>query len=166
MSTITETSLQHELLVDLQLKSWTTHVSRITQLLNLLSDEALAREIAPGKNTGTYILGHLVAVNDGMRKLMGLGTSLYPQYTEPFVTSSDKSGNQFPAITELKKAWTHVNDELAKGFQGMRLSDWLDRHTSVSAEDFAREPHRNKLNIVISRTSHLAYHLGQLVLLK
>jgi hypothetical protein len=166
MNTIAESSLQHELFVNLQLKSWTTHIDRISQLINVLSDEALAKEIAPGKNTGTYILGHLVAVNDGMSKLIGIGNNLYPQYTEPFVTSPDRSGKQFPPITELKKAWTHVNHELAIGFKGMRSPDWLDRHTAVSVEDFAKEPHRNKLNIVISRTAHLAYHLGQLVLLK
>ncbi len=37
---------------------------------------------------------------------------------------------------------------------------------AVTAEDFAREPHRNKLNIVLNRTGHVSYHLGQLVLLK
>lgn len=164
--TTAEPSVQHELYVDIQLRSWATHVSRISQVLNTLSDDALTKEIAPGKNTGTYILGHLVAVNDGMFKLMGLGSALYPQYTEPFVTSPDRSGKQFPPIAELKAAWTRVNDELMKGFQSMRSSDWLDRHTAVTAEDFVKEPHRNKLNIVNSRTAHLAYHWGQLVLLK
>jgi hypothetical protein len=166
MSTITEPPVQHEFYIDLQLKSWTAHVTRMSQLLNALSDEALAKEIAPGKNTGTYILGHLAAVNDGMLKLMGLGNALYPQYIEAFVTSPDKSGKPFPPVAELRTAWTKVNEELMKGFRGMRSSDWLDRHTAVSAEDFAKEPHRNKLNIVISRTTHLAYHWGQLVLLK
>jgi hypothetical protein len=166
MNTITEPSVQHEFYVDLQLKSWTTHVNRITQLIGSLSNDALAKEIAPGKNTGIYILGHLVAVNDGMLKLMGLGAPLYPHYADPFITSPDKSGKQFPPIEELRSAWTKVNETLMTSFQSMRPSDWLDRHTSVSPEDFAKEPHRNKLNIVISRTTHLAYHLGQLVLLK
>ena len=34
----------------------------------------------------------------------------------------------------------------------------------VSDEDFAREPHRNKLNVLISQTNHLSYHPGQLSL--
>ena len=33
-------------------------------------------------------------------------------------------------------------------------------------EDFIKEPHRNKLNIILTRTTHLSYHTGQLALLK
>jgi hypothetical protein len=44
--------------------------------------------------------------------------------------------------------------------------EWFQKHTAVTSEDFAKEPHRNRLNIVVTRTSHLSYHLGQLVLLK
>jgi hypothetical protein len=37
---------------------------------------------------------------------------------------------------------------------------------TVSPEDFAKEPHRNRLNVLISRTNHMANHIGQLLLLK
>lgn len=47
----------------------------------------------------------------------------------------------------------------------MKAEDWFMRHTAISEENFASEPHRNKLNIVMNRTSHLSYHLGQLVYL-
>jgi hypothetical protein len=43
--------------------------------------------------------------------------------------------------------------------------EWFTRHNNVSAADFANEPHRNKLNIIINRTNHTSYHLGQLVYL-
>jgi short-subunit dehydrogenase len=43
-------------------------------------------------------------------------------------------------------------------------SDWAQKHTHVSAEDFAANPHRNRLSILLSRTSHVAYHLGQTAL--
>jgi hypothetical protein len=36
----------------------------------------------------------------------------------------------------------------------------------VTEEDFANEPHRNRLAILLSRTSHASYHLGQLMFLK
>jgi hypothetical protein len=49
---------------------------------------------------------------------------------------------------------------------GLKPEEWFEKHTAVSAEDFINEPHRNKLNIIITRTSHLNYHTGQLVLLK
>lgn len=40
------------------------------------------------------------------------------------------------------------------------------KHSAVSEEDFAKEPHRNKLNLLLNRTNHLSYHHGQLVFLK
>jgi hypothetical protein len=36
--------------------------------------------------------------------------------------------------------------------------DWFSRHMLVSPEDFAKEPHRNKLNVIINRTNHMANH--------
>jgi hypothetical protein len=47
----------------------------------------------------------------------------------------------------------------------MLLEEWLTKHNSVSAEDFAKEPHRNKLSVLISRAMHQAYHGGQIALL-
>jgi hypothetical protein len=48
----------------------------------------------------------------------------------------------------------------------MTSEEWFKKHNSVSAEDFAKEPHQNKLNIVINRTNHLAAHCGKLVFLR
>ena len=45
-------------------------------------------------------------------------------------------------------------------------SEWLQKHTSVSEEDFLREPHRNRFTILLGRTGHVAYHLGQAILAK
>ena len=59
-----------------------------------------------------------------------------------------------------------VDAKLKEFIQAGSTEQWLERHMSVSPEDFDKEPHRNKLNIIISRTNHIAYHLGQLVLLK
>jgi hypothetical protein len=47
----------------------------------------------------------------------------------------------------------------------MKADEWFNKHTAVSAEDFAKEPHRNKLNVIVNRTNHTSYHLGQLVYL-
>ena len=38
--------------------------------LDSLSDEQLQKEIAPGKNRGIYILGHLIAVHDDMLAIL------------------------------------------------------------------------------------------------
>jgi len=47
----------------------------------------------------------------------------------------------------------------------MSPSDWFTKHSAISAEDFEKEPHRNKLNILINRTNHQSYHMGQLIYL-
>ena len=65
--------------VKILLNSWTTQVTRITDLVASLSESDLQKEIAPGKNTGIYILGHLVAVHDALLPLLGFGARLYPK---------------------------------------------------------------------------------------
>ena len=49
----------------------------------------------------------------------------------------------------------------------MRIEERIRvRGNLVSAEDFAKEPHRNKLNLIINRTNHQNTHYGQLIYLK
>jgi uncharacterized damage-inducible protein DinB len=150
----------------LAIKSWTGQVNAINELLKKLSDADLMKEIAPGKNTGYYLLGHLAAVHDAMLPLLGFGKKRYASLENIFITSPDKSGLEFPPLAEIKKIWDDVNEDLLKHFNGLSAEAWLERHTAVSAEDFATQPHRNKLNVLFSRTNHMSYHAGQLVLLK
>jgi ribosomal protein L16 Arg81 hydroxylase len=107
-----------------------------------------------------------VAVSDAMLPLLGFGERLYPALDEVFLTKPDKSGLEMPTIAELKQKLEAVNAKLATSFQSTLADQWLSRHSAVSAEDFVKEPHRNKLNVVISRTNHMANHIGQLLLLK
>jgi hypothetical protein len=51
-------------------------------------------------------------------------------------------------------------------FAKLQPEGWFEKHTSVSAEDFVKEPHRNRLNVVAGRAIHLSSHLGQLVFLQ
>ena len=55
---------------------------------------------------------------------------------------------------------------LTNAFERFTLEDWLQKHTAVSDEDFAKDPTRNRLAIVMSRTSHASYHSGQAALAK
>jgi hypothetical protein len=48
----------------------------------------------------------------------------------------------------------------------LQADEWFQKHTAVSDEDFVKEPHRNRLTAVMGRSGHLAYHVGQLALLK
>ncbi|MEO6452606.1 MAG: DinB family protein [Ginsengibacter sp.] len=145
---------------------WYASIKNCDTLLNSLTDEQLQKEIVPGKNRGVYLLGHLIAVHDNMLILLDMGDKLYPGLYEPFLKSPDKTFAQIPSVKELRTYWTKHCEALTQKFEGLQPADWFQKHTAVSAEDFLNEPHRNKLNIIITRTTHLAYHTGQLVLLK
>ena len=71
-----------------------------------------------------------------------------------------------PTIEELKKYWKEINAALTDKFNTMHPQQWFEKHTTVSAEDFAKEPYRNKLNVLLNRTAHQSYHLGQMNYLK
>jgi hypothetical protein len=148
------------------LKSWTLQVKRFDALISELSDETLSRQTAPGRNTGTYLLGHLVAVHDGIYSLLGFGQRLYPQHDDIFLKSSDKPGTNYPPTSTLREQWKSVNDRLTQKLEAMTPAEWLGRHTAVSEADFEKEPNRNRLNVLVTRLTHMNYHWGQLVYLK
>ncbi|HNP33717.1 MAG TPA: DinB family protein [Flavobacterium sp.] len=148
------------------LDRWHGSIKNCDTILNSISDEQLLKEIAPGKNRGIYLLGHLIAVHDDMLRLMDMGEKLYPELYEPFLNAADKTTDNLPTAATLRNYWAKQNEALQQKFDSLKTEQWFERHTAVSAEDFVKEPHRNKLNIVITRTSHLQYHTGQLALLK
>ncbi|HVU55310.1 MAG TPA: DinB family protein [Puia sp.] len=154
------------LIVKMGLLSWEGQLKRATNLLNTLTDEQLSYEIAPGRNTGAYVIGHLIAVHDAIVPLFGLGERLHPELEEIYITSPDRSGKNTPSIAQLREYWKEVHGHLEQRLAGLTEEQWFQRHMSVLEEDFKKEPHRNKLNVLISRSTHIGYHLGQLILLK
>jgi len=154
------------LVVKMGLLSWEGQLKRVTSLLNTLTDEQLSQEIAPGRNTGAYLIGHLIAVHDGIVPLFGLGEKLHPELEEIYITSPDRSGKKTPSITQLRELWKEVHAHLEQRLATLTEEQWFQRHMSVSEEDFQKEPHRNRLNVLIGRSIHISYHLGQLILLK
>ena len=158
--------MSQELLIKNVLDTWNSNIARTDALFNTLSNEQLENEVAPGRNRGIYLLGHLTAVHDRMLPLLGLGQQLYTHLDDTFITKPDTAITDMPSTEDLRDNWKEVNAKLAEQFATMQPEDWFKRHTSVSEEDFAKEPHRNRLNIMISRANHLSYHLGQLAFLK
>jgi hypothetical protein len=158
--------MTNQIMVKMALDAWNAQLKNGNDLLEKLPDEQLMNEVAPGRNRGIYLLGHLIAVHDRMLPLLGLGEQLYPQLNEPFLKNPDNAKAAMPSAKELRQYWKNINSTLADHFSKMQPDAWFQKHTSVSAEDFAKEPHRNKLNILLSRTNHLSNHLGQLVFLK
>lgn len=157
---------KEDLFVKMVLHAWDLNNKRVTKTFDSLNDEQLLDEIAPAKNRVIYLLGHLAAVHDMMLPLLGLGERQYTQLDEAFVDNPDREIADLPSPEQLRAHWLNINEVLAKQFASLTAADWFTRHSMVSEEDFAKEPHRNKLSVVISRTNHASYHLGQIVLVK
>ncbi|HWI93674.1 MAG TPA: DinB family protein [Flavisolibacter sp.] len=155
-----------ETFIKMALDAWHTQIKQADDLFNSLSDEQLMQEVVPGRNRGVYLLGHLTAVHDRMMPLLGLGDQRYSNLYKTFVEGADKAEANIPPIEDLRNYWKEVNNVLSEKFSSLSFEEWFQRHNAVSEVDFAKEPHRNKLNVVINRTNHLANHLGQLLLLK
>ena len=151
-------------LIDSALRGWNFNVERAEKLFGGLSPEQLQQEVAPGKNRLIYLWGHLTAVHDRLLPLLGIGERLHPELDSMFVSSPDKSVPLTVSGQSLKAAWQEINQKLWESFSKFSDSDWAQRHTAVSKEDFEREPHRNRFSVLLGRTTHLAYHLGQAAL--
>jgi len=151
-------------LIDSALRAWKSNVEQAEKLFGALSPEQLEQEVAPGKNRLIYLWGHLAAVNDRLLPLLGIGERLHPEFDAVFISNPDKSVPVTVTEQSLKNAWQEINQRLWEGISKFSDSDWVQRHTAVSAEDFEREPHRNRFAVLLGRTAHLAYHLGQAAL--
>jgi len=150
--------------VALGLKVWKAQIERADKLFGGLSSEQALREIARGRNRLLYLWGHLTATHDAMLPLLELGERLHPEFDVAFISNPDKSQAVIPSHEQVRQAWKTVNAELWKGFEKMSWSDWLQRHTAVTEEDFAKDASRNRFAILLGRTNHLSYHLGQATL--
>ena len=162
----TETSASPQIFVTVALNAWEQWVSRAGKVFESLTDEQMLTEIVPGKNRPIYLLGHLLVVNDALISQLRLGEPDHSNLRDTFITQPDRAVAELPPIAELREAWKTTHARLASLFQQLTPEQWLERHGTISEEDFAKEPHRNRLALLASRTSHAAYHLGQLQLLK
>jgi DinB superfamily len=162
---MTDPQSNEQMFVTVALTSWNQWIGRTSKLFDSLTDEQLLTDIAPGKNRPIYLLGHLISVNDSMIPQLRLGDAAYGHLKEPFITSPDRSTADLPSASELRQNWKDLNTRLNSLFAELTPAQWLERHSTVSEDDFGKEPHRNRLAILLSRTNHVSYHLGQLMLL-
>lgn len=148
-------------MVKMVFDSWNSLLKDFNGVLDSVTDDQLQKQIAPNKNRGVYILGHMVAVHDDMLPILGFGEKLFPEINAIFKSPDDPASN-IPSAQVLRTYWKNINDVLAQNSEMLQPDEWMQKHNSVSAEDFAKQPHRNKLNVMITRTCHLSYHLGQM----
>lgn len=148
-------------LIDSALSNWRSTVDRVDKHFGNLSQEQLLKEVAPGKNRLIYLWGHLTAVNDALIPLLGFGSRLHPELELMFVSNPDRTVATILSGDDLKIIWQETNQVLWTEFSKLSPADWLQKHSAVSEEDFLREPHRNRFTVLLGRTMHMAYHLGQ-----
>jgi hypothetical protein len=150
-----------DLFAQTALNSWKINLDRLNKMFDGFSDDELQHQIAPGKNRIYYLLGHMAAVHDRMLPLLGLGARLHEELDQDFLTNPDRTiPDRIPAAA-LRQAWTKVNDTLTRAMEALPAEAWLEKHEAVSAEDFAREPLRNRMSVLLSRIAHVQFHTGQ-----
>ena len=151
-------------LIDAALRGWKLSVERADKLFGTLSPEQLEQQVAPGNNRLIYLWGHLTAVNDGLLPLLGIGERLHPELDAMFISKPDRSIELTVTAHSLKSVWDKINERLWEGLSTFSAADWAGRHTAVSEDEFKREPNRNKFTVLLGRTAHMSYHVGQATL--
>ena len=147
------------------LNAWKSNIERADRFFSALSEEQLQKEVAPGKNRLIYLWGHLTAVHDRMLPLLDLGPRLHREFDALFLSNPDRATAELPPAGEIKKFWNEINGKLLAGFEGLSAAEWLQKHAQVSEEDFAKDPQRNRFAVLLSRTNHISFHLGQTALI-
>src|SRR3954469_24643586 len=107
---------QKQLIVRSVLDAWNSRIEAADKLFNSLTDDELGQEIAPGRNRGLYLLGHLTAVHDKMLPLLNFEPQVYPHFDDAFLNNADKTTSEIPSIKELRDSWKNINAKLATHF--------------------------------------------------
>jgi hypothetical protein len=153
-----------ELFAQTTIHTWKTVVGRLDQMFSSLTDDELQTHVAPGRNRVFYLMGHLTAIHDRLLPMLGLGSRLHPELDDAFITHPDKTSPDRVSAADLRRAWLAVNAQVTAACAALAPGDWLKRHEAVSEEDFVKEPLRNRLSVLQSRTTHAGVHAGQIAL--
>ena len=153
-----------QLTVRMVMASWKNTVGRADKAFSALTEAQFLREIAPGRNRIIYLLGHLTAINDAMHTILGIGERLHPELDSIFISEPDRANEGLPSVPKLMRQWSEVNGSLSEKLGRLTPQEWLQRHMAMSDEDYAKDPTRTRLSVLLSRTNHLSYHLGQIIL--
>ena len=75
-----------------------------------------------------------------------------------------RQGHSCPLWETEKVLERSENAKLLSQFASLSADEWLQRHYCVLEEDYAKDSSRNRLAVLLSRTNHMSYHLGQITL--
>jgi hypothetical protein len=154
-----------ELLAATSINAWSSMISRLEKVLSVLKDDDWQLEVAPGRNRVFYIVGHLAAFHDRLLPMLSLGDRLHPELDEIFIDNPDRTFQDRYSAPDLHQLLKEVNAKLTDAIRAMSPAELLARHAAVSEEEFKKEPLRNRLAVIQSRTAHVAFHSGQIRLI-
>jgi uncharacterized damage-inducible protein DinB len=152
--------------LDICLLQWDAYNKIMNKTFESLPEENYNRAIVPGGNSPSWLLGHLADTDDALLPLLGIGDRIHPEFKSIYHHERGTNQSGHLAKAELLQRWKETSSALDAAFRSWSEADWMARHTQVSAEDFAKAPQRNRLNVMLSRVAHKASHLGQIALLK
>src|SRR6185369_14427384 len=135
--------MTNQIMVKMVLDAWYSKIKEAHDIFDNLTDDQLQNEVAPNRNRGIYLLGHLTATHDGMLPLLNLGERLYPQLDESFIDNPDRAKTLTTSANELRAYWKNINVTLTDHFNKLPAEAWFEKHNSVSEEDFIKQQHRN-----------------------
>ena len=133
-------------------QAWLLQNRKISDLIHKLNEEDLKKDVALGRNSGLYLLGHLIASNDLLMPLFDFGEKMYPEYEKIFLCCPDKYAQNFPTVKEVKSHWFSLNEHLILKFASINEKQWI-------MED---EKSFHQLKTMLTIVNHQCYHLGQL----
>ena len=150
--------------LDICLIQWEANNRSMQKVLDTISDENFDKPVVPGGNSPSWLLGHLADTDDALLELFSIRDRMFPELAK--IYNHERGVNQRGHLSkqQLASKWKAILAVLDATFKSMSESDWHGRHTAVSEEDFKKQPHRNKLNVMLSRVTHKASHLGQIAL--
>ena len=148
------------------LHSWNTQITRAEKVFSSYTEAEFYKPVAPGKNRIIYLYGHLATIHDALKETLGLAKCNRPELVTIFLHNADNPAAEFPSYVDLKRYWNEVHDELRELFINLPAEEWFKRHNSMTDSDFEKDPSRNRLSVLLNRANHIAYHLGQVVLVK
>jgi hypothetical protein len=133
----------------------------VSSNIDPLTDEELKMELAPGKNHGVWLLGHLITSDDDFSVYMGKGPLFYPEYHRIFGQGSKlQPVENYPDIPLLREQWKKVVEKNKKIYAELTDEELEEFH--AKAKDPEKDYFKTKQRIIIFWQLHQMYHAGQL----
>ena len=136
----------------------------VDMYLKALTDEELAHSIIEGRNSGVFVLGHLVASDDTLTEYLGAGPMLYPELQRFAQSSIIIPVSECPPASELRTMWKAVCDKNDLALAHMRDDD-LDQPHAMIEGNVEDDYFKTKERVITNWIFHQLHHAGQLALL-